>query len=38
MGGRVVLKFGGGKKIRPGSGVVGTEDTKISFDFLVISL
>ena len=35
VGGRVVLKFGGREKIQPAVGVVGAQDTKISFNLLI---
>ena len=33
-----MMKLSGGKEVRPFLGVVGTEDTKISFNFLIGSL
>ena len=30
-----MLEFGRGKKLRPLVGIIGTEDTEISFDFLI---
>ena len=35
MRGRVVLELSSGEETSPGVGVVGTEDSEISFDFLV---
>ena len=38
MGGRVVVKFHGGKELYPFSWVIGIENMKICFKFLIGSL